>query len=74
VYIAGALDMLSTVGTADQMKAATHYNKCLGKAGMTAQQVGNNLREYVKSRPALQGGVVPHALMDYLIALCGKPQ
>lgn len=68
-YLAGAIDTL----IASPVSAAIYYNKCVSNSDMKLVQLDTNVRAYVRTKPALQGGGMASALLDYLIALCGAP-
>jgi hypothetical protein len=72
-YIAGAIDILSTVATGEQIRAALHYRECIARSGMNLIQLDTNVRAYVRNQPALQAEPMPTALLRYLVALCGLP-
>ena len=74
VYIAGAYDSLVTFASNDdEIAMAKHYASCLAKSKMLNQQLAQNVRNYAATKPALQGGNVQSALVNYLIELCGRP-
>jgi hypothetical protein len=73
-YIAGLLDSLETMtATEPAQRTARHYTQCLMRSRLTAGQLADFLREYVRARPEMQGSSVQRAINDYLNALCGRP-
>jgi hypothetical protein len=72
-YIAGAIDTLSSIASAETIRAAKHYNTCVANAHMNLVQLDGNVRAYVRTKPALQAHPMSFALLDYLVALCGPP-
>ena len=73
-YIAGLLDSLETMtATEPAQRTARHYTQCLMRSRLTAGQLADFLREYVRARPELQGSSVQRAINEYLKALCGRP-
>jgi len=69
-YLAGAYDSLLTFAEDEQV--TSHYSRCLNMAQMTNFQLAANVLSFAKDRPALQTGSVQGALINYLIAACGK--
>ena len=73
-YIARFIDTLRTMAATEPAQlAARHYSQCIMRSRLTARQLANFLREYVRARPEMQGSSVQHAINDYLNALCGRP-
>jgi hypothetical protein len=73
-YIAEFIDTLATMAaTEPAQRTARHYSQCIMRSQLTAWQLANFLREYVRARPELQGSFVQRAMADYLNALCGRP-
>jgi hypothetical protein len=73
-YIARFIDTLRTMAATEPAQlAARHYSQCIMRTRLTARQLANFLREYVRARPEMQGSSVQHAISDYLSALCGRP-
>ena len=72
-YIAGAFDSLVEISASSNDNYQKHYNSCLVRQQMTNGQLADNVRAYAASRPELQTGGVVGAMLNYLIALCGKP-
>jgi hypothetical protein len=73
MYVAGAVDTLSTVAIPQQTSIARHYNECIAKARLSAAQLAQNMKEYAEINPDVQSKPAPNALMRYLISLCGLP-
>ena len=72
-YIARLSDTLSSMAaTEPAQRAARHYSQCIMRSQLTAGQLANFLREYVRARPELRGSSVQLAMHDYLNALCGR--
>jgi hypothetical protein len=72
-YIAGLIDSLETMAaTEPAQRTARHYTECLMRSRLTAGQLADFLREYVRARPEMQGSYVQRAINDYLNALCGR--
>ena len=40
---------------------------------MNVGQLSENIKQFASTRPQLQTGNVLNAMIDYLIAACGKP-
>ena len=73
LYIAGAFDALVTISRSSDDKYQAHYNTCLVNAKMMNSQLAENVSTFASTHPELQSGGVVHALLNYLIALCGVP-
>jgi hypothetical protein len=72
-FIAGYIETLATVATTEPAETtARHYSHCITRSRLTARQLANYLREYVRVRPELHGSSVQHAMNHYLNALCGQ--
>jgi hypothetical protein len=73
-YIAGLIDSLETMAATEAaQRTAQHYSQCLMRSRLTARELADFLREYVRARPEMQGTSVPRAINDYLNVLCGRP-
>jgi hypothetical protein len=73
-YIAGFIETLATMAaTEPAQRTARHYSQCIMRSQLTARQLANFLREYVRARPEMQGSSVQYAMNNYLNALCGQP-
>ena len=73
-YLAGLIDTLETMAATEPAhRTARHYTQCIMRSQLTARELANFLREYVRARPQLQGSSVQRAINDYLNALCGRP-
>jgi hypothetical protein len=70
-YIAGAFDSLT--GYSANEVESKHYFICLERAAIKNTKLADNLMQYASAHPALQKGSVQKALLQYLIAACGKP-
>jgi hypothetical protein len=73
IYVAGAFDAISVITEPEGLKAAMYYNQCVAKAGLSTQQLADNMKGYAGPQPDLQSKPVPFVLMYYLISLCGRP-
>jgi hypothetical protein len=73
MYVAGAFDAVSVVAIPQQAIVARHYNECVTKTGLSAGQLGQNMKEYAETQADVESKPVPTVLMRYLIALCGLP-
>ena len=73
MYVAGAFDAVSVVAIPQQAIVARHYNECVTKTGLSASQLGQNMKEYAETQADVESKPVPTVLMRYLIALCGLP-
>jgi nitrate reductase assembly molybdenum cofactor insertion protein NarJ len=73
-FIAGYIETLTAMATAEPAQTtARHYTECLTRSRVTARELANYLREYVRARPELRGSSIQHAMDTYLNALCGRP-
>ena len=73
-YVAGLIDSLETMAATEAaQRTAQHYSQCLMRSRLTARELADFLREYVRARPEMQGTSVPRAINDYLNVLCGRP-
>src|SRR5262249_9504002 len=73
-FIAGHIETLAAIAATEPAQTtARHYSDCIMRSRLTARQLANYLREYVRARPELQGSSVQHAMDSYLDALCGRP-
>jgi hypothetical protein len=61
------------VGAAADPTGRLHYFICLERAAIKNTKLADNLMQYASAHPALQKGSVQKALLQYLIAACGKP-
>ena len=58
-YIAGAIDILTSVATGEQLRAAMHYGECIVRSQMNLIQLDTNVKAYVRTQPALQANQCP---------------
>ena len=73
-YIAGLIDSLETMAATEAaQRTAQHYSQCLMRSRLTARELADFLREYVRARPEMQGSSVQRTINDYLNVLCGRP-
>jgi hypothetical protein len=70
-YIAGVFDSLTGYSTNEV--ESKHYFTCLERAAIKNTKLADNLMQYASTHPALKRGSVQKALLQYLIAACGKP-
>jgi hypothetical protein len=84
IYLAGAIDSLSTIATPPTAATAKYYNDCLVKKQITAhiiaeemraivKTIAEEMRAIVKTRPELRPKPATGALLQSLIKLCGLP-
>ena len=70
-YIAGVFDSLTGYSANDV--ESEHYFACIERVAMKNIQLADNVIQFASTRPALQTSSVQKALLQYLIAACGKP-
>src|SRR4051812_16449006 len=69
-YVARLIDTLETMASTEPaQRMARHYSECIMRSQLTARQLANFPRVYVRARPQLQGSSVQRAINDYLNAL-----
>jgi hypothetical protein len=73
IYVAGAIDQLSTVGHPAGLSLAKHYNECIVKSGMRLGQVAEGTKKFMEMHSDQRQEPAPIAVMQYLITLCGSP-
>jgi hypothetical protein len=73
IYLAGAIDSLSTITTPPAAATAKYYNDCLVKKQITAHIIAEEMKAIVKTRPELRPKPATGALLQSLIKLCGLP-
>jgi hypothetical protein len=73
IYVAGAIDQLSTVGVPAGLSSAKHYNECIVKSGMRLGQIAEGTKKFMEMHSDLRQKPAPTAVMQYLITLCGLP-
>jgi hypothetical protein len=73
LYVAGAVDALSTIAVPAQAGTAKYYNDCLMKKEITAHNVAEEMKVIVQTRPDLRPKPATGALLASLIKLCGLP-
>jgi hypothetical protein len=71
IYIAGAIDAVSTIAVPAQASTAKYYNDCLVKNGIKAHDLVEQMQVIVRTRPELFPKPATAALMQSLIKLCG---
>ena len=69
----GALQM-TFVDSASQRNDSRHFGKCVSASQMSTSQLATNVLNFAKDKPEYHTGSVQAALIDYLIAACGKPK
>jgi hypothetical protein len=73
IYLAGAIDSLSTITTPPTAATAKYYNDCLVKKQITAHIIAEEMKAIVQTRPELRPKPATGALLQSLIKLCGLP-
>ena len=73
IYLAGAIDSLSTITTPPAAATSKYYNDCLVKKQITAHIIAEEMKAIVKTRPDLIPKPATGALLQSLIKLCGLP-
>ena len=73
LYVAGAVDSLSTIAVPTQAGTAKYYNECLVKKEITAHNLAEEMKVIVQTRPDLRPKPATAALLASLIKLCGLP-
>jgi hypothetical protein len=73
IYLAGAIDSLSTITTPPAAATSKYYNDCLAKKQITAHIIAEEMKAIVKTRPELRPKPATGALLQSLIKLCGLP-
>jgi hypothetical protein len=72
-FIAGYIETLATIAATEPAQTMVrHYSECIKRSRLTARQLANYLREYIRARPELHGSSVQQAMNLYLDALCGR--
>jgi hypothetical protein len=73
-YVAGVYDALvSFAGSADEAKAATHYQNCMARSKMSPRQMSENIKTFVSGRPEFHAKPMAIAVASYLFEVCGRP-
>jgi len=66
-YIARFIDTLRTMAATEPAQlAARHCSQCIMRTRLTARQLANFLREYVRARPEMQGSSIQHEIAPEL--------
>jgi hypothetical protein len=73
LYVAGAVDWLSTVSTSTEVGNAKYYNDCLMKRQVTAHDLAEEMKVIVQTRLELHPKPATGALLASLIKVCGTP-
>jgi hypothetical protein len=73
IYLAGAIDSLSTITTPPSAATSKYYNDCLAKNQITAHVISEEMKGIVQTRPDLRHKPATGALLASLIKLCGLP-
>lgn len=73
IYIAGAVDALSTIAVPTQAGTAKYYNECLVKKEITSHDLAEEMKVIVQTRLDLHPKPATAALLAVLIKLCGLP-
>jgi hypothetical protein len=70
-YIAGMYDGITSVAYEPlSRRYALHLHSCMLRSKMNNAQIAQNLRIFVSTRPSLQSGNVPTALVQYFHEAC----
>jgi hypothetical protein len=73
MYVAGAIDWLSTVTVAPAAGTGKYYNDCLAKKGITVHEFAELMKEVVQTRLDLRPKPASGAILATLIKMCGTP-
>jgi hypothetical protein len=74
IYISGAYDSLISYADTERGAAwSRFYATCVRKTKMSNEQLADNVMRFASARPKFQAHTVQHALVNYLIELCGQP-
>src|SRR5262245_32484308 len=73
IYLAGAIDSLSTITVAPAAATAKIYNDCLVTKQITAHVIAEEMKAIVQTRPELRPKPATGTLLASLIKLCGSP-
>jgi hypothetical protein len=73
IYLAGAIDSLSTIAVPTQAATAKFYNECLTKNQTTAHTIAEEMKVIVRTRPDLRDKPATGTLLASLVKLCGFP-
>jgi hypothetical protein len=73
IYLAGAIDSLSTIAVPTQAGTAKYYNDCLVQRQITAHIIAEDMKAIIQTRPELRPKPATGALLASLIKLCGLP-
>ena len=73
MYVAGAIDWLSTVTTPPAAGTGKYYNDCLAKREITVHEVAELMKEVVQTRLDLRPKPAPGTILATLIKICGTP-
>lgn len=73
-YLAGAFDSLAQFVKDDlDKRIVLHYSSCIERSGMRLAQFSDHVGDYGRVHPEVQGSSMQGVMINYLIALCGKP-
>jgi hypothetical protein len=73
IYVAGAIDAVSTIAVPAQASTSKYYNDCLAKQEVTMHVIAEEMRAVVQSRPDLYSKPATGAVLAALVKLCGLP-
>ena len=73
IYLAGAIDSLSTIAVPTQAATAKFYNECLAKNQITAHTIAEEMKDTVRTKPELRDKPATGTLLASLMKLCGLP-
>ena len=71
IYLAGAIDSLSTITTPPSAATAKFYNDCLVTKQISAHVIAEEMKTIIQTRPDLRPKPATFALLTALIKLCG---
>jgi len=73
IYLAGAIDSISTISTPSEAATAKYYNDCMVKKQITAHIISEEMKAIVRTRPELRPKPATGTLVASLIKICGAP-
>ena len=73
IYVAGAVDSLSTVTTRESSGTAKYYNDCIVKHNMNLSQITEGTKKFMEMHSDLRSRPAPNRIVAYLITVCGVP-
>ena len=73
LYVAGAVDTISTISTPFEVGTAKFYNDCVVKKQTKARDIVEEMKATVRSRPELYSKPATGVLLTTLVKLRGTP-